>query len=84
MAPRPPDTGSLPTPRKYAGLHRVDAVCSGCNHWNELDLTALVDAGHGDTPLIRLPLRCSACGSTGHRVVVSGRSYGLGEVPGQL
>ena len=24
----------LPTPRRYAGLHRVDAGCTGCDHWS--------------------------------------------------
>jgi hypothetical protein len=47
------------------------------DRWAELDLAALVAAGHGDVPLIRLPLRSSACGRTGHQIKVSGRSYGL-------
>jgi hypothetical protein len=32
-----------------------------------------------DVPLIKLPLRCSACGALGHEIKVSGRSYGLAE-----
>jgi hypothetical protein len=72
----------LPTPRDYASVHRVDAVCTACDHWAVLDLPALVAAGHGDVPLVHLPLRCAACGAVGHRVVVSGQSYGLGEGPG--
>jgi hypothetical protein len=28
-----------------------------------LDLQALIDAWHGGTPLVQLPLRCSACGN---------------------
>jgi hypothetical protein len=39
-------TSSLPTLRDYAGVHRVDAVCTACNHWAQLDLTALVASGH--------------------------------------
>jgi hypothetical protein len=58
---------SLPTPRDYLRLHRVDVCCLGCDHIVELDLAALIAGGHGDTPLTRLPLRCTACGSTGHR-----------------
>jgi hypothetical protein len=42
----------------------------------ELDLVAVIAAGHADVPLIELPLRCSKCGKTGHKVIVSGRSYG--------
>ena len=65
----------LPIPRHYAGVHRVDAVCTACDHWAQLDLRDLIRRGKGDVPLIRLPLRCAACGKTGHKVVVSGRSY---------
>jgi len=36
----------------------------------QLDLTALVASGHGDAPLVHLPLR----GAAGHQVVVSGQS----------
>jgi hypothetical protein len=43
------------------------------------DLAALVATGQGDLPLVQLPLRCSACGKTGHRIIVSGRSYGYSE-----
>ena len=65
----------LPTPRDYAGVHRVDAVCTACDHWAMLDLEDLVRRGFGDVPLIRLPLRCAGCGKRGHKVVASGRSY---------
>jgi hypothetical protein len=75
-------TSSLPTLRDYAGVHRVDAVCTACNHWAQLDLTALVASGHGDVPLVHLPLRCAACGAAGHQVSVSGQPYGLGQGPG--
>jgi hypothetical protein len=40
-----------------------------------LDLADLIQHGLGDVPLIRLPLRCAACGKRGHKVVTSGRSY---------
>jgi hypothetical protein len=71
--------GELPTARDYVNVHRVDGVCLHCDRWQELDLAAIIAAGQGDLPLIHLPLRCSACGRTGHRVKVSGRSYGLAE-----
>ena len=35
--------------------------------------------GQGDIPLVQSPLRCSACGKTGHQIKVLGRSYGLAE-----
>ena len=70
---------TLPTPRDYADVHTVHAVCPHCDRWQKLDLAALVAAGHGDVPLIKLKLRCSACGRTGHEIKVSGRSYGLAE-----
>jgi hypothetical protein len=71
--------GELPTAKDYAGIHTVFAVCRdpACDRWAKLDLAALVAAGQGDIPLIQLPLRCSACGKTGHEIKVSGRSYGL-------
>ena len=73
--------GELPTAKNYSGVHTVHAVCRdpACDHWQELDLAAIVAAGHGSVPLIHLPLRCSACGRTGHEIKVSGRSYGLAE-----
>jgi hypothetical protein len=46
---------------------------------SELDLAAIVAGGFGDVPLIKLPLRCSACGALGHEIKVSGQSYGLAE-----
>jgi hypothetical protein len=62
---------TLPTARDYAGVHTVHAVCRepSCDHWQALDLTAIVAAGHVDVP----------CGRTGHEIKVSGRSYGLAE-----
>jgi hypothetical protein len=66
--------GELPTAREYAGIHTVHGVCPHCDHIQEL--AAIIAAGHADVPLIELPLRCSKCGKAGHRVIVSGRSYG--------
>jgi hypothetical protein len=67
-----------PTARDYDGVHRVDAVCSRCDHWRQLDLSALVAADRGNVPLIELPLRCAMCGAKGHKIIVSGNSYELG------
>ena len=50
--PTLPYSGALPTPRNYAGMHAVHAVCRHCDHVAELDLSALVANGHGDVPLI--------------------------------
>ena len=58
---------TLPTTRDYAGVH-THAVCPSCDHWQALDLTAIVAAGHGDVPLIELKLRCSQCGRTGQKL----------------
>jgi hypothetical protein len=73
--------GGLPTADNYSGVHTVHAVCRdpACDHWQALDLAALVAAGQGDVPLIQLPLRCSACGRAGHQIKVSGRRYELAE-----
>jgi hypothetical protein len=67
--------GEAPTARYYLNVHRVDAVCPHCDRWRELDLAAIVAAGLGDVPLIKLPLRCSACGALGHEIK---ESVGLG------
>jgi Reverse transcriptase (RNA-dependent DNA polymerase) len=45
--------------------------CQHCSNWTALDLSALIHAGHGDTPLLDLPLRCRQCGRRGHEVVAS-------------
>jgi transcriptional regulator with XRE-family HTH domain len=74
-------TDTLPTVRDNCGIHRVDAICRHCAHRQQLDLAALMQAGLGDVALVRLPLRCSACGQRGHSVTVSGRSYPTGEMP---
>jgi hypothetical protein len=58
----------------YLGVHRVQAYCRHCRdpRYRTLDLQKLIDHGHGDTPLIELPLRCVDCGKRGHGIVVSG------------
>jgi hypothetical protein len=53
----------------------VYAFCASCNRHLQLDLAALVASGHGDTPLVKLPLSCSQCGRSGHKITVEGQSY---------
>jgi hypothetical protein len=55
-------TDGLPTPRSTlrAGLG-VLVRRTACRHRDYADLQRLVDAGRGDTPLIRLRYRCSNC-----------------------
>ena len=62
---KPIADASLSTPRDYAGVHHVDAVCSACGHWIVLDVAALIAAGHSDIQLIKLPLRCGVRGRPG-------------------
>ena len=71
----------LPTPRQYLNVHSVHSICTRCDRWVKLDLAALIAAGHGDTPLMKLPLRCSQCGRMGLEIKVSGQSYGPGAGP---
>ncbi|MFL5288703.1 MAG: hypothetical protein ACJ8AW_49060 [Rhodopila sp.] len=65
---------ALPTPRDYVDIHGVWADCVHCHHSTRLNLQALIDAGYDNTPLVQLPLRCSACGERGHRIVVMSRA----------
>jgi Fe-S-cluster-containing dehydrogenase component len=58
--------------------HRLDAYCSRCDRWAELDLAAMVAAGRGSR---RLPIRvtCSACASPGQlQVCPPGATWGPG------
>jgi len=61
--PRPMiDLGTL------AGLlehrHRLDAYCPRCNHWAQLDLTSMIDAGLCE-PRPPLRVRCQDCTEVG-------------------
>jgi hypothetical protein len=38
-------------------------------------------AGHGDTPLLELPLRCIDCGKRGHGIIVRCARQGRGDGP---
>jgi hypothetical protein len=65
-----------PTPRTSLASHlRVNAYCAHCANRAPLDLAQLIQAGHGDTPLLELPLRCTRCRRFGHTVLVSGQSF---------
>jgi hypothetical protein len=67
---------SLPTARtSLAANVNVTALCRHCSNRAPLDLAALIRAGHGDTPLLELPLRCSRRREPGHEVIVTGRSF---------
>jgi hypothetical protein len=59
-----PAAGPLPTPSSVlrARCIRVVLTCRACHHQQDADLQALVDAGRGDVPLIRLRWRCGQCG----------------------
>ena len=68
----------LPTPRstlrsRYA---RLLVWCKACRHQPEADLQALVAAGRGDVPLIRLRFRCSNCGGRLTDWVVTAKNTG--------
>jgi hypothetical protein len=69
---------TAPTPRLYLGVHTVQAYCQYCRHpkYRTLDLQKLIDRGHGDTPLLELPLRCVECGKRGHGIIVRGARQG--------
>jgi hypothetical protein len=64
---------SLPTPRTSLAAHvSVTVYCRHCDHSAPLDLAGMAEAGHPDTPLLQLPLRCERCGATAYRINVSG------------
>jgi hypothetical protein len=76
MGPRAVMTDdALPTPRSIPQGYDVSAWCRACQHTVRLDLPALVGGGHGDVPLIQLPLRCR-CGSDQFGVIVGAVSTG--------
>ena len=54
----------LPTPRSISRTgYRVHVWCKACRRAKDADLAALIDAGQGDVPLVRLRWRCGNCGS---------------------
>ena len=68
-------TDALPTPRSLPHGYAASAWCRACQHTVRLDLTALASGGHGDVPLIHLPLRCR-CGSDQFGIIVGAVSAG--------
>ena len=63
----------LPTPRSIAAAgFRVHVWCKSCRHAKDADLTALIAAGKGDVPLVRLRWRCGNCGSRLTDFIVAG------------
>ena len=79
MAPLPPaHPDDPPTPRSTlrAGYACVLVWCKACRRQREADLQALVDAGRGDVPLIKLRYRCSNCGSRLTNWVVTAKDSG--------
>jgi hypothetical protein len=65
---------SQPTPLTSLAAHAaVTVYCRHCQHSAPLDLAGMAEAGeagHGDTPLIELPLRCDRCGAIAYRISV--------------
>jgi hypothetical protein len=67
---------SLPTPRTSRAAHvTVTVYCRHCQHSAPLDLAGMAESGHGDTPLLELPLRCDHCGAIAYRISVSGPHF---------
>lgn len=65
--------------------HELAAYCPRCRRWAVLDLAAMVKAGHGDMPVMRLTPRCRRCGEPGEKQVrppAPDFSRGLGQWPG--
>jgi len=59
------DGTDLPTPRTTLASRfvRVLLTCWHCRHQADADLPALLAAGRGDVPLVRLRWRCARCRS---------------------
>ena len=78
MGKSPAHPDDQPTPRSTlrAGYACVLVWCEACRRQREADLQALVDAGRGDVPLIKLRFRCSNCGSRLTNWVVTAKDLG--------
>jgi hypothetical protein len=74
---RSEDLPNPPTPRDYLRGPDWLTYCKDCLHRAYADMEALVDAGYGDTPLIQLRFKCSACRSRNVAGVVTGTRYGM-------
>ena len=66
-------SGELPTPASTlrADYVRVRLDCRSCLHTGSADLQKLIDAGQGDTPLVKLRWRCAECGSRSVNAMVT-------------
>ena len=58
-----------PIPRDRPAGYTASAWCRACQHTRRLDLGALTAGGHGNVPLVHLPLRCR-CGSDQFGIIV--------------
>jgi hypothetical protein len=77
-AAEPPSaTDDLPTARSKAptGL-RIHVWCKACRHSGNADLDALIHAGKGDIPLVRLKWQCANRRSGMTDFVVTGAHFG--------
>jgi hypothetical protein len=70
-----PPSDALPTARSTLAARyvRVLVWCKACRHRRDADLEALIAAGRGDTPLLELRFRCTACRSRLTDFVVTAR-----------
>jgi hypothetical protein len=68
--------GDLPTARSIsrAGF-RVHVWCKSCHHAKDADLAALISAGRGDVPLVKMRWRCANCASRLTEFVVTGDHF---------
>ena len=71
----PPDAPTVRT-TLAAGAY-LAAICRQCHHGAEVDLADLEQRGLGDTKLLALRLRCTACNAADCAIVVSGRYQSL-------
>ena len=70
-------TDDLPTARTMAPTgFRVHVWCKACRHSGNADLDALIRAGKGDIPLVRLKWQCARCRSGMTDFVVTGAHFG--------
>ena len=71
-------TDDLPTARSMAPTgFRVHVWCKACRHSGNADLEALIRAGKGDIPLVRLKWQCARCRSSAMTdFVVTGTHFG--------
>jgi hypothetical protein len=73
MAPQRTDVHELLTPRSMSRTGLVGHVwCKAYRHPRDADLAALIAAGRGDVPLVRIRWRCGNCRSRPTDFVVSG------------